>query len=240
MGGYFQKKKEKMVMLNRGKKIIYTLLLVIVCLYGCLQKKRSLEEKENLFREKAISIIGNKKDYSQLYNQMIDTLENWLSHKLIVDTVYDDFTNEQIIWKYELDSFFCINTLKKRIIGALYQKGESKKKISMDDIHFFYGEKIDGKWYFWTGATIGIYRKIYPNHDQTKPLTYAQLHEQAIKEVFGGYLDKNGEINDEWFVFHFEGPGWGKFEEQGPEKDWYLKGRRFKTRKEYFETLHKE
>jgi hypothetical protein len=57
--------------------------------------------------------------------------------------------------------------------------------------------------------------------------------------VYSGYLKRNGEINEEWFTSHFEDSGWGKFEDQ-KAFDYILKGRRFSTKKEFFEFMHLE
>jgi hypothetical protein len=110
----------------------------------------------------------------------------------------------------------------------------------MDDIQYLYGEKIDDKWYFFTGPTLSVPRSMIKNHDVHKPLSFEQLHQIALKEIYSGYLTQKGEINEDWFTSHFEDAGWGKFEEQNASQDWWLKGRRFKTKKEFFEFCHLE
>jgi hypothetical protein len=44
-------------------------------------------------------------------------------------------------------------------------------------------------------------------HPENQPLSYQQLHEIALKEVYSGYLDAMGNINEDWFKMHFENVG---------------------------------
>ncbi len=75
------------------------------------------------------------------------------------------------------------------------------------------------------------------NHPTNTPLSYQQLHEIALKEVFGGYLKQDGNINEEWFTSHFESNGWGDFNHQEYD-DWCLKGKRYTDLKEYYIACH--
>src|SRR5690606_35758371 len=101
------------------------------------------------------------------------------------------------------------------------------------------GEKINEQWYFWRGGYIVIPREIYSGHDPTQPLSYSQLHEQALKEVFGGYLTKDGQINEEWFEFHFEKDGWSSFEDRYKYK-WILNGERIDDYDEWYKYIRKK
>lgn len=55
------------------------------------------------------------------------------------------------------------------------------------------------------------------DHPVNKPLSYAQLHEIALKQVYSGYLNEKGEINEAWFKSEFEGLGWVNWDDS-PEK----------------------
>ena len=102
---------------------------------------------------------------------------------------------------------------------------------------FLYGEKINGLWYFFRGPYVVIPREMVKNQPLNKPLNYAQLHNIALKEVYGGYLTGDGDINEHWFTAKFESAGWGDFEKQENYDD-ILKGKRYKTSQEFFEQMH--
>ena len=134
-----------------------------------------------------------------------------------------------------IDSLLCFNTKGDRLISAKLM--QQLNNDVADGIDFMYGEKINNKWYFFSGAYITIPRNMLKDHPINKPLSYQQLHQIALKEVYGGYLKSNGEINEAWFTSQFEGPGWGDFNNQ-PSLDFILKGKRFTNKKEFFEYAH--
>jgi hypothetical protein len=110
------------------------------------------------------------------------------------------------IYQYCLDSLFAFNTKGDRFITCrhLYV---NIPKASADELKFYFGEKIQGRWYFFPGASIVIPRSMVKGHDASKPLSYQQLHQIALKEVYSGYLDSFGNINEDWFIKHFENVG---------------------------------
>ncbi len=177
------------------------------------------------------SLIGNEQ-YSNVYLKINDSIKTWSSNNLGYYKYLGKSKN------YQIDSLLCFNKDKNRIITCVLMQQLSKEGVA-DDIDFLYGEKIKNEWYFFEGANIFVPREMVKDHDVSKPLSYQQLHQIALKEVYGGYLNSKGEINEEWFTRQFEGPGWGSFEDQA-SSDWFLKGKRFKTRKEYFEFVHLE
>ena len=136
-------------------------------------------------------------------------------------------------WK--LDSLLCFNSQGNRFITVIaYQ--ESKTVNNSLDI--LLGEKINKHWYFFTASTtIYLFSEYYGQKPKTA-LSFKKMHDVALKEVYGGYLNKDGTINEHWFISHFEGNGWGDFYHQDSLSDWFLKGRRFKTEKEYYESAH--
>lgn len=212
-------------MSNNVRKISIFLLLSI--LFGCNHpsKKRSGLS----FLQESQKKIGTE-EYNNIYKQTTDSLINWLK--------YDLYNINKYGYIYKIDSLLCFNTSGTRFIGAeLHFLGNQNSKFS-DGIHYFYGEKIDGNWYFWRGGYIVIPREIYPKHDPTQPLSYSQLHEQALKEVFGGYLTKDGQINEEWFAHHFEKGGRFSFEDRYKYK-WILDGERIDNYDEWYKYTRK-
>ncbi len=203
--------------------ILGALLLIISC-------DRNVKNNDTKFKETSISTFGEK-EYINLLKLASDTIEMRKLSNIIgsADTTYS---------VTKLDSLICINKNKNRFISCIHNYGSGLNRTATSDgLKIFYGEKINSNWHFFYGASIVIPREMAPNHDKRQPLSYTELHHIALKEVYAPYLTENGEINEDWFISHFEGPGWGFFDQQ--EKfDWMLKGKRFKTKKEYFEYAH--
>jgi hypothetical protein len=68
-------------------------------------------------------------------------------------------------------------------------KCQKYKTCNAEDLHFLYEAKISGKWYFFLGATLYLPRNMYQKDTHT-PLSFAKLHEIALKEIYEGYLNK--------------------------------------------------
>ncbi|HXB40721.1 MAG TPA: hypothetical protein VNZ49_09275 [Bacteroidia bacterium] len=204
-----------------NKTLQYIYYLAFVFLMGCVNSDKKIKDI-------SIKYAGND-IYSETFEKANDTLTSWKLNNLYG-------SNDSTFNTTCLDSLLCFNTSKNRFISALLSR-TTVKNASMDGLVFFYGEKINNQWYFFRGASIVIPRSMVKGHDISKPLSYEQLHEIALKEVYSGYLTSKGEINEEWFAKHFEGPTWGDFNRQG-DLDWALKGKRFTNRKDYYEYFH--
>jgi hypothetical protein len=216
-------------MLYQGGKIKITIIiLVVISLFACHKEQKDNDEKS--YKKISVQYIGNFLNRS-IYKQAVDSFSNWQKNKLSAHYVSPKDA------AFEIDSLLCFNIEKNKFVTALLGRSFTG---SMDGLTFFYGVKIKEKWYFFTGATCYLPRKQYQKDMQT-PLSFAKLHEIAMEEVFNGYLKKNKqgkwEVNDNWFKNHFEGSGWGDFNRQS-SNDWFLKGRRFKTKKEYYEACY--
>jgi len=222
MVGYLQEYLLKTDTLNQDKdKLMYkycTLIVLIVILVGCSQNNKHSDQTYLLTTESQ-GIIG-KKDYNCVYSQIIDSMKNWSTNKLYAYRI----TNES----WNIDSLLCFNKQRNKFITALKYRITSTS-TDHDGIIFFYGVKIRGEWYFFTGASIHLPREYYQK-DTNTPLSFAKLHEIAMKEVFGGYLiekkmkknlgwwkniftpeyDYTYEINERWFDYHFK-MGWGNY-----------------------------
>lgn len=183
---------EWMDMLNLDKKIIYILLALLFV------RCDNIEHKTNEY-EKSIEIIG-KNEYKSIYTDLRDSINLWVINRI---RSYD----AEVIYPFKIDSLLCFNSNKNRFISCRHLYVDIPNATS-DDLRFVYGEKINDKWYFFKGASIVIPRSMVNNHPINKPLSYQQLHQIALKEVYKGYLNNKGEINEEWFTSHFENVGW--------------------------------
>lgn len=221
-------------MLHRDKLIV--VVFVIVSFVSCNRNKNKTHvDLTSQYRKTSIQSIGDIRKY-QIISQLIsDTLANWEKNNIA------GFRSGSCNYSsYTSDSLLCFNKEKDRLVNCILERG-CKEDVS-DGIHFFYGVKIKEKWYFFDGAYIVLPREYYQKDTHT-PLSFSKLHEIAMKEVFISYLKKDEQgkwkINEDFFKHHFEGSGWGNFNDQASE-DWFLKGRRFKTEKEFYEFIYLE
>ncbi len=213
-----------MDMLNpdKNKLIIISNIILYFFLVSC-----NTSSKEQDLIQFSESKIGCKK-YLEIYNKANDSISAWVLNDL------DNYTMKYQ-QSYKLDSLLCFNSQLNRFIAAIH----CYRNVSTpsDELCYFVGEMINNKWYFFlTSETVTLPRKMYLK-TEVIPLTYQQLHEIALKEVFSPYLKPNGEINEEWFIKKFEGPGWGSMEDQS-YFDWCFKGKRYSNKKEFYEANH--
>lgn len=176
-------------MLNHAK--IFIILGVTAALFSC----------NNINNEKPSYLLISKKligtsSYFEVLTQINDSLNYYVSNKLIE---YE----AEYSYEYKLDSLICFNKNANRLIGCRHLYVNIPNAIA-DDLQFMLGEKIKDKWYFYKGASIVIPREMVKGHDIHKPLSYKQLHEIALKEVYSGYLNDKDEINESWFKAYFD------------------------------------
>jgi len=207
-------------MLNLDK--IVKLLILLILIQAC--SRNSSEKNYTVSVE-----IPGKEEYSKIYQNAVDSLDTWILNQLGLNTF------KKGVFECELDSLLCFDKSGTRMITAILMQTISPN--SSDGLIHFYGEKINHQWYFFRGASIVIPRSMISGHNEKTPLSFEQLHEIALKEVYSPYLTESGEINEEWFAQHFEGPGWGDFNNQA-EIDWALKGKRFSNKKDFYEYVH--
>jgi hypothetical protein len=181
---------------------LYIIFLFIIAT-SCVENTTNKLEKKNdfLIKEKSIEILS-KKGYERLLEKMNDTLIKWMENDLYSVNKYG--------YVYKIDSLFCINSTKDKIIGVQLHFLRYDEEIFSDGIQEFFGAKIKNKWYFWTGGYTPVLRKNFKGHDKKYPLSYEQLHGATIGSL-KGYLDKNGNIRDRWFDSKFKSSGWGTF-----------------------------
>jgi hypothetical protein len=223
MNGFLTSKKMKEVMLNQGKIIVVAFLLF--CSSSCNNNSN------NELIEKTINQIG-KNNYNAIYLNAVDSIISWANNNL----GYYQYCGKSK--NCFLDSLLCFNSNNTRLIGAILKQQLITSSVG-DDIDYFYGEKINGYWYFFSGPNLFVLRKNIENQNTQTPLTYLQLHGIALTEIFSAYLTENGEINEAWFDAHFEGPGWGDFENQASADNFLnLKGKRFNKKRKFFEAIH--
>lgn len=187
---------EKEGMLKKG----ISLLAWFILLFGCR------EFSNDKFNYQVISkkILGNNQ-YNSVYKSAFDTIKK----RVLLTGSYYFLENG----RWFIDSLLVCNKSGDRCVTNIMSLCEKDSGCVSEDLHFLYAEKINNAWFFFHGPTLIVPRDMFKNHDSTKPLSYQQLHQIALKEIYSGYLLPNGEINEAWFTQHFEGPGWYKWDE---------------------------
>lgn len=210
-------------MLNQGNK--YLIIGTILFLFSCTDKQ------------------PEKKDFTPIYNSIIQSSECRKIYDQITDSVKHFVINKlpnyeaEYTYSYKIDSLICFNNDTSRLICCRHLYVNIPNAIA-DDLQFILGEKINHHWYFFKSASIAIPREMVEGQNINTPLSYTQLHEIALKEVYGGYLNEKGEINEKWFTSSFEGPGWGDFQNQESTLKYLNLSDKFTDKRSFFEAIH--
>lgn len=172
-----------MVMLNRNSCIKIVLIFSVIFFTGCTKKPSN--NKCHVISKYYNSIISEK-----IWKLANDSIKNWEKSNL-QSWKYDPSKGENT-----LDTTVCINKIGNKAVMAILSHDFSPN-AKLEAIGFFYGIKIKNKWYFFTGATCYLPRKNYTK-DIHMPLSFAKLHEIAMREVFSGYLIKKKKYVGFW------------------------------------------
>jgi len=173
-----------------------SLLLLALVIYAC---NSSTREESERYLTKSISAIKTREEYYKIYNAAKDSIATWALNEIGYYKYFGVSKN------YLLDSLLCFNSDGTRLITSILSY-HTDSNAKADGIDFFYGELINGKWYFSSGAYLTLPRELY-NDNVKAALTFSELNEIALKEVYAGYLDAFGNINEDWFTQHFENVG---------------------------------
>ena len=210
-------------MLKKGRYFIFILLFIT----SCTNRVKNEDEinLEVLIKNKSEEILGEK-GYTILYEAMADTLKKWMGNDLYKVNEYG--------YEYKIDSLYCINTDKNKIIGNQIHFNGFQEKNYADGIQEFYGVKINENWYFWVGGYTPLIREGVKGHDKRYPLSYQQLHKVAVSTL-SGYLDEKGNIRDSWFEAKFKN-GYYSFKDRYKYKS-IVNGEKIDIEEKYWEYI---
>ena len=183
----------RLVILKKEIKII-VFGTITLCLYSCSTNTTSENIKEQ-YLNKSQNVVG-KENYFKIYQLLTDSLNSWKINKI----GYHKFCGESK--NCFIDTLMCFNKDGNKFIGAKLMQQLLKDGVA-DDIDFLLGAKIENKWYFLQGANVFIPREMFKNHPINLPLSYQQLHEMALQNVYKGYLNADGSINDAMINYYF-------------------------------------
>lgn len=143
-----------------------------------------------------------KSNQDYLFKSISDSISTWEEAKI---ERYNSTMNAARL----IDTIICINQSKDKIFTVMYVIYGDKS--TFDDLIYFYGVKIQEKWYFFDGETQPVGRK-----DPKIPSTFEQLSKIAFDDVFQYYLKRNekGELEiDESIFLSLIDNGWAEGDE---------------------------
>src|ERR1035437_2030935 len=133
-------------MLNLENKI---LIIIMILFVSCENNTNNLKPIDNIYFEKSLSAINkiDSNNYFKIYNTAKDSINNWLTEL----TSYNFLKSGT----WELDSLLCFDEGGQSCVMCIKSKCELDPKCVMDDLHYFLGKVINGKWYFFqTGDVV--------------------------------------------------------------------------------------
>jgi hypothetical protein len=211
-------------MLRRGIKLL-VMFFLIATIVSCSRYKKYDAKEINKIRENAISMSKSmlgEDEYNLIYNNMNDSINNWMNNRLGYYTYWDSAI------KYQLDSVLCVNKEQNKIMTSVLAPYVKEGGVS-DEITYFYGVKVKGNWYFFDGATIVVSRGYYQK-DIHRPVSYEVLRQIATSNIYRSYLKKNKqgewEINERFFERisskNSENRGYGGCVDCKTEEEYYM------------------
>lgn len=203
-------------------------IIFILLFTSCVHDVSVKENLEARIKNKTI-YSQDSIEYKRVFRLISDSIETWKLNSL---PGFQEKIGES---EYYVDSLLCMNKSKNRLVTCLLSYNITKINPT-GGISFFYGEKINNEWYFFTGDHIFIPTEM-KKAKTNEPFTYLDLHEIALNEVYKGYLKPEGGVNDEWFTKQFENIGWGDFQKQ-EFNDWCFNGKRYNNPLDFYQASH--
>lgn len=168
-------------------------MLVCVTFFTCKKDNNA----KYLFHENAM--IEENRDTLKRYllRSAEDSVRDWVKDEC---KWTEQYKNES--WRF--DDWIFLNKKKDRAIFLLLIRDTYNRDGVQDNVIYFLGEIMKGKWFFFDGANLTLPRQYYSQNIH-EPLPFEKLSEIARKEILNGYYYKpwpwssNYEINEEYF-----------------------------------------
>ena len=131
---------------------------------------------------------------------MNDSVKVWAENEL---WLYKYFNRDSVDFgvEYQIDSLICFNAKKNMCFTGILRQMTDKEEV-MDSIWEFFGIKIKGQWYFFSGASLGLPREYYQKNIHT-PLSFEKLKELAMRHLYYNYI-RRSKINDAFFEPYYK------------------------------------
>jgi hypothetical protein len=197
MSGYLNKKRDDML---RNVSKIAIIIGVIVSINACFNKERILtkviidtcetDSIRNVCVMKSMG-IADEKTYWSAYNQLNDSLRNWVKQRIENYKFWGDDS------RFIVDTVLCFNPLADKFTAIVLLNDSVS-----DVLVYYYGVKIAENWYFVGGPSLVLRRQYYQD-DINTPIPFTKLEQLAAHYKYRYYLIDDGQggldINDDFF-----------------------------------------
>jgi hypothetical protein len=168
-------------------KFLYFILIFFVIFNSCTKK----EIKETFVYSRKEYLNPKFNGYSYIYNLITDSVASWKKDSL--SKVGSIFYND-----YNIDSIFLFNKDSSMLLTTVNIVDRQHKNATLDYIYDLYGRKINGKWYFFFGASTVLPREFYQDSVYS-PLSFEELSYLAYKERFEYFVDNKKPLPEDFF-----------------------------------------
>lgn len=176
-------------MLKLVSSIIFIIALTVL---GC---KRPLDNNLKRYQTEIFP------KYKNVYSAAQDSIYYWIENNL------ENSAMESILG-FKIDSLIIFNESKTKLLGTSLSQDKSTKS---DCIKKLCGSNINGKWYFYFGASYVIMREGYQDSIYS-PLTFSELSYIAHKEILSDAIIQNPDgtfsSNEKFFKDYFDKSRW--------------------------------
>jgi hypothetical protein len=155
--------------------------VLIILIFLSLSSCQSHEKKIDCLEKLATDLTSDDL-YNYTMSTMRDSLISWADQGIHTTKQFNDNTYE---WKIDLLFF---NSKKDKLFGWLLQKDINKSGNNLDYIHYFAGEKRNGKWYYYIHNMPSTFFAQKDNNE--RPYDFDYLSNYAKNRVIEGGLIK--------------------------------------------------
>lgn len=114
--------------------------------------------------------------YVDVYSASVDSIESWLTDSI-------ESTQMATYFPFQIDSVFIFNNDSTRMFTTINFSSSPLKNDIADMIREFGGAKIQGKWYFFFGASMVVPREMFGDK-VFEPLSFERLSEVAHEQMY--------------------------------------------------------
>lgn len=138
--------------------------------------------------EKKLTEYKSMPVYHTVHTAANSALNNWLN-----DSLTDIEVLKECIWK--VDDALLFNTEKNRAYLLLLIQ-DQLPQAEMDYVYVMYAALEDEKWNIYFA---GLPNLVFPrDRFKHQPLSFAQLSKLSRQQLLPSYLNRNGEVNDDF------------------------------------------
>ncbi|CAF3212903.1 unnamed protein product, partial [Rotaria socialis] len=202
---------------KQNNAYLLSIILLLNLLFGnCVSKKQKLKCLNEI-----INSNHNDREYIEMKKAIHDSIIHWAMLGLSEHKVY-------LYNKWKVDDFL-FNSKRDKLFGWIIDLGKESDKLNFLD--FFIGEKLNGRWYYYTHNIAGsIWYDKTKNYNKT--YTFKHISNSAKRQFIDGGLFKwnSCTIDDDYIE------GWQRENENGYKLSMYQDHLKFLNRQGMYKT----